>query len=86
MADLMPDGNCLKCHAEVIASQTLKGKNNHYHFFLARLQSVAPASRIACVECHKGHNDKGDPTLAFLEVTPTEAVCSRCHSALGEGG
>ena len=86
LAGRMPDANCVKCHADVTAAQTYKGHNNHYHFFLARLQAAAPASMISCAECHLAHNDQGDTTIMFLQQAPTEAVCSRCHSALGEGG
>jgi predicted CXXCH cytochrome family protein len=78
----LPDENCLKCHAEVIQSESLKGQNNHYHFFLARWRQAAPDAVAACVECHNGHNDSGDPTVQYLVVAQTEAVCTRCHTVL----
>ena len=44
MAGIMADANCVKCHADVLAAQAYKGHNNHYHFFLARLQAEQQAA------------------------------------------
>jgi predicted CXXCH cytochrome family protein len=79
----MPDANCLKCHADVIASENFKGKNNHFHYFLARWRAATPETAAACVECHLGHNDTGDPSLQFLVKDKAEVVCTRCHNTLG---
>ena len=79
----MPDENCIKCHAEVVQAESYKGKNNHYHYFLERWRAAAPDAAAKCAECHFGHNDTGDPTVQYLVVAKTEAVCTRCHNTLG---
>ncbi len=79
------DGNCLKCHQDIIASEDYKGANNHFHFFLARWKQLLPEQAASCVECHKGHAINGDPQLGFLNRAETEQVCTRCHTTLGRG-
>jgi len=76
------DANCLKCHAQVT---TNRGRNNHFHYFLARWQAVDP-NAATCVTCHAGHATDGDASIAFLNQQHTEAVCQACHNAVGEGG
>ncbi len=75
------DANCLKCHSDVTAG---RGRNNHFHAFLARWQSRDP-NAATCVSCHSSHTTDGD-AQQFLNQARTEAVCQACHTALGEGG
>jgi predicted CXXCH cytochrome family protein len=73
------DQNCLKCH-QVVTKQT--ARNNHFHGFLARWQSVdAKAGR--CVSCHNGHTTDGTAQNRFQNTVRSRAVCDACHAKLG---
>ena len=74
------DGNCLKCHADVTATRDI---NNHFHYFLARWQSVDPNAGH-CVSCHSGHATDAN-AVQFLNQEQTTAVCEACHNAIGGG-
>ena len=76
------DENCLKCHAEVIAAESYKGQNNHYHYFLARWRQALPDQAASCTECHKSHSTDVEANLKFLNRVSTEAICNRCHTTL----
>lgn len=72
------DGNCLKCHGNVEATQDF---NRHFHAFLPRWQAIDP-NAASCVDCHSSHTTDGSPSLQFLEQNRTEQVCNDCHRAL----
>ncbi len=74
------DDSCLKCHGDVVARQDF---NNHFHFFLARWQNIDP-NAAHCVDCHVAH-PAGDPTQQYISVPQVQAVCQRCHTAVGAG-
>jgi hypothetical protein len=76
------DGNCLKCHQEVLTPANID-INNHFHAFLPRWQAV-DANAARCVSCHNGHITGGDTQLMFLNDATTQSVCEACHSALRE--
>lgn len=78
----LPDANCIKCHADVVQFEDSKDKDNHFHYLLARWRVDVPESAAACVDCHFGHNDTGDPNLQFLVTKKTDVVCTRCHTTL----
>jgi predicted CXXCH cytochrome family protein len=78
----LPDENCLKCHANITQKQDM---TNHFHVFLTQWQGVDP-NAARCVSCHNGHNVNGDSKIAFLNQTDTEAICQKCHTAIGGGG
>jgi nitrate/TMAO reductase-like tetraheme cytochrome c subunit len=75
------DESCLKCHPNVAAQQDM---NNHFHVFLAQWQSMDP-NAAACVSCHQGHANDGDPQIMFLNRAVTQAECESCHRSLGAG-
>lgn len=77
------DSNCVKCHQDVIQSESFKGNDNHYHFFLARWQAAQPGQAASCVDCHNGHKLNGDATMGFINGDDTQATCNRCHTTLG---
>ena len=76
------DATCLKCHADVPATQNFQ---RHFHAFLARWQAV-DSQAATCVSCHGGHSTDGDPSLAFLQQAHTQQVCQSCHQAAGVRG
>jgi len=76
------DATCLKCHADVPATQNFQ---RHFHAFLARWQAIDPKA-ATCVSCHGGHSTAGDPSLAYLEQQQTQQVCDSCHQARGVRG
>ena len=73
------DGNCLKCHAEVLNTQDF---NRHFHVLLPRWQAIDQTA-ATCVDCHSSHTPNGQANLAFLETSGTRLVCDHCHSAAG---
>jgi predicted CXXCH cytochrome family protein len=75
------DENCVKCHATVMANQTM---DNHFHAFLARWQAQDP-NAARCVSCHNGHATDGSVDIKYLNQQQTVAVCSSCHQVLGGG-
>jgi hypothetical protein len=75
------DGNCLKCHQNVTASQDF---NNHFHAFLSRWQSFDP-NAAHCVDCHVSHDPTNDAGTVFLNRNITIQICQRCHAASGRG-
>jgi Doubled CXXCH motif (Paired_CXXCH_1) len=75
------DANCLKCHQDVTGSRS---QNNHFHYFLARWQSVDPQAGH-CVTCHGGHTTDGTVDILFLNQATTEAICQSCHNQLRTG-
>ncbi len=75
------DVNCLKCHDQVTNG---RGRNNHFHFFLARWQAADP-NAATCVSCHAGHTTDGAAEIGFQAQERTGAVCEACHNALGGG-
>lgn len=72
------DATCLKCHADVPATQDF---NRHFHAFLARWQGLDP-NAATCVSCHTGHSTDGDPSLGYLQQDRTQQVCNSCHQVL----
>lgn len=74
------DGNCLKCHARVTQTRT---EQTHFHYFLPQWQARDPNGAAHCVSCHSAHTTDGQANLVYLNVARTEAVCQRCHNALG---
>ena len=76
------DGNCLKCHS---GTESETDFNHHFHAFLPRWQALDSTAAM-CVDCHSAHTTDGDSTQVFLNSPRAEAVCQRCHSALGAGG
>lgn len=78
----LPDVNCIKCHADVIAADDYKGKENHHHSLLARWRKERPDIAAACVECHPGHNDTADPANYFIVAKKSDAACTRCHTTI----
>jgi predicted CXXCH cytochrome family protein len=75
------DGSCTKCHGDAMNQQTF---NNHFHFFLARWQSV-DANAAHCVDCHTSHPSAA-PAQQYLDTAAVRTVCQQCHNALGAGG
>ncbi len=75
------DGNCLKCHAQVLTARTF---NNHFHLFLPRWQAIDPRHAATCVECHQSHVPGGMQNLSFLQEGPTRQVCQGCHNTVAE--
>ncbi len=76
------DGNCLKCHSDVPATQDF---NLHFHAFLTQWQANDPNAG-SCVSCHSSHTTDGDPNSQFLTAQRVQPVCEACHAALGAGG
>jgi len=74
------DGNCLKCHINVVQNQDI---NNHFHAFLSQWQAIAPSSAATCVSCHNGHNTNGDVQIAYLNKNVTLIICQQCHETVG---
>ena len=74
------DESCLKCHPQVTVG---RGRNNHFHAFLAQWQAVDPNAGT-CVSCHNGHVTGGDAQISFQNETATIAVCDACHGVIGE--
>ena len=77
------DMNCIKCHQNTVAQQ--RGRQNHFHTFLARWQTVDPNAG-GCVSCHGGHTTSGSAATRFMDEVQTQQVCDACHRAIGEGG
>jgi predicted CXXCH cytochrome family protein len=76
------DGNCLKCHAQVLSNRSF---NNHFHYFLPRWQALDAKNAATCVECHKSHVTGGMQNASFLLDGPTQQICQRCHNTVGRG-
>jgi hypothetical protein len=74
----LPDENCLKCHAAVLAGGSF---DNHPHRFLPRWQK-ADTTAATCAGCHSSHTTDGKQPIAFLNQERTVAECKRCHVAL----
>jgi hypothetical protein len=77
------DGNCVKCHQDILESKNYKGNDNHYHYFMQRWQQVKPDQAGRCVDCHNGHILNGDASLGFISKDTTEKTCNKCHNTLG---
>jgi predicted CXXCH cytochrome family protein len=75
------DGNCTKCHPNVTDPSNTQ---EHFHAFLPRWQAQDPQA-ASCVDCHGAHITSGTADIGFLDQSRTEAVCQRCHNALGGG-
>jgi nitrate/TMAO reductase-like tetraheme cytochrome c subunit len=75
------DDSCLKCHQNVT---TQRGRNNHFHGFLARWQAADPNAGT-CVSCHGGHTTDGSAQPRFMNDANTRLVCDSCHRVLREG-
>jgi hypothetical protein len=77
---LMPigDENCLKCHQNVTSQ---RGRNNHFHGFLARWQQ-ADKNAAHCVSCHVSHATGGDARQGYTINASIRPVCDACHRVL----
>jgi hypothetical protein len=77
------DENCLKCHQQTVDQG--RGRNNHFHFFLARWQAQDP-NATGCVSCHGGHNTDGNAGTRFMSEVQVQMVCDACHQVLRQEG
>jgi len=77
----MPDGNCTKCHADVL---TKSGFNNHFHAFLPQWQALDPTA-AHCADCHASHDTTNDAGSVFLDQNKTVNICQKCHAFAGQG-
>jgi hypothetical protein len=77
----MPDGNCTKCHADVLTKQ---GFNNHFHAFLPQWQALDPKA-AGCADCHPSHDTTNDAGAVFLNQNTTVNICQKCHAFAGQG-
>jgi nitrate/TMAO reductase-like tetraheme cytochrome c subunit len=73
------DDSCLKCHQNVTFNRS---RNNHFHAFLARWQSVDP-NASTCGGCHGGHTTDGSSQTGFMAQNTVQNVCESCHRVLG---
>lgn len=80
-----PDGDCVKCHADLLRSENYNGLDNHFHSFLGELKRLKPDQALICVDCHAGHAQDGEAGLSFLNRPRAETACQQCHNAMGEG-
>ena len=76
------DGNCTKCHAEVLTNADF---SNHFHAFLPKWQALDPANAARCVDCHVSHDTTNDAGASFLNRSTTTQWCQRCHAFAGQG-
>ena len=77
------DGNCLKCHADVLTKTEF---NNHFHAFLTKWQALDPQNAAHCADCHLSHDTKNDAGAVFLNQSATATICQKCHTFAGAGG
>jgi predicted CXXCH cytochrome family protein len=73
----LADANCLKCHAEAVATNE---PARHFHYYLSRWQVAAPDAG-GCTSCHQAHVTGGKVETDFLQQTSTQIVCAQCHAA-----
>jgi predicted CXXCH cytochrome family protein len=78
----MPDSNCTRCHADVLAKRDF---NNHFHLYLSRWRAVDPKNAATCTSCHTSHTTAGTADQMFLINDPTIKICQSCHAVIGEG-
>jgi hypothetical protein len=78
----MGDGNCTKCHADVLTKQDF---NNHFHAFLPRWQALDPVHAAHCADCHASHDTTNDAGSVYLNQDATVKVCQKCHAFAGQG-
>ena len=76
------DGNCTKCHADVLANTDF---NNHFHAFLQKWQALDPKNAARCVDCHVSHDTTNDAGASFLNRSVTTQWCQKCHAFAGQG-
>lgn len=76
------DGNCMKCHADVLTNQAF---NNHFHVFLPRWQALDPQNAAHCADCHVSHDTTNDAGASFLNRNTTVQICQKCHAFAGQG-
>ena len=93
----LQDGNCLKCHQDVVQrgytpKQTVRltgistrggdeAGPNHWHELMASWQTRS-ATAGTCASCHLGHSTDGDAQSGFEVAKTTRAQCDACHQAL----
>ena len=63
-----------------------KGRNNHWHEFLARWQTTTPATAGACTSCHGGHPTTGTAQGGFMDTQAVQNTCNACHQVLRREG
>ena len=63
-----------------------RGRNNHWHEFLARWQTTTPATAGACTSCHGGHPTTGTAQGGFMDTQAVQNTCNACHQVLRREG
>lgn len=80
MTKRLDDANCLKCHAEVTATNE---PARHYHFYLAGWLQAQPDAG-GCASCHLAHVTGGQVETDFVHEVSTQIVCEQCHASAVE--
>ncbi len=62
------------------------GRNNHWHEFLTRWQTTAPATAGSCTSCHGGHPTTGTAQSGFMDTQAVQNTCNACHQVLRREG
>jgi predicted CXXCH cytochrome family protein len=80
---LFPVANCLKCHADFIASASTESgqATGHWHYFLSQWEKIDPNAGT-CASCHLAHPIGGDAAQSFIIQSSVRPVCSACHAKL----
>jgi len=82
------DGNCLKCHAEVLTAQhdsdsrTVDfGPKGHYHTYLTQWKQADPHA-ANCTTCHFGHQLEATAEKTWIIPASVQQSCDACHALL----
>lgn len=83
------DQGCTKCHTNQDIDFTqpnaslVSTSRSHYHLnvYIEEWLSRQPNQSGSCAICHTAHV-QGDPSLLFMEFTPTKDICEDCHISL----
>jgi len=76
------DEDCRKCHASFAEPSPESWRAPRFHELAVHNVELG----VGCVECHRVHTARVDPSVNFLDPEAVRAQCARCHSEFAPGG
>jgi hypothetical protein len=70
------DEDCAKCHPRFDESEPEEWESPRFHQLAVHNTELG----VACVECHRSHEQGGDPEAWFVSAAHVRTQCARCHA------